>query len=763
MKNILVTLLLFMSLGGFSQPNKVDSLERLLKSSSHDTTKLNLYLQFCEVCELKDNFKYGEAGIKMLEKIENKTLPSISKTRLLKAKATFLSCISDYYHGVDQNYARAIETNQERIAIYSILRDTTETENTFSKNLEYIYLAGNASRALDSLFARLKHYESIKNSQWIGFYLYKLGDAYKITESFDKAIEYYTKSLEVFKKLHSQDKIESLIENLAKMYGGKKDFKKALEYSLELKKILGSSGNKRLVCQSNFRVADAYEDLLDTTNAFAFNALALSQALELKDDATVGACLRQKAHIYIWVLSDYKNGLHYSEEALSWIKLSGNVDMLFTCHETIVKTALGDKQISLALKHAIEADSVARKMHNWSYIARINLLLFDIYSDQLNYKKALSHHFTYLHAKDSLSRIRNQTELIQKSIKYEFEKSELNLKAEQDKKNIEAAVEKKNQRLVLLSVSGLLILILVFSAFILRSLNTTRKQKKIIEEQKHLVEEKHKEITDSINYAERIQKSFLATKKHLDENLSDYFILFKPKDVVSGDFYWSSTLNNGSFALATADSTGHGVPGAIMSLLNITSLEKAIETEITPDKILNTTRKIIIERLKKDGSELGGKDGMDCSLCMFDFKNTKLFVANANNPVWIVRNVILSGSEGSQEGDASLSLSMTEREVIEIKGDKMPVGKHDNQDIPFTLKVYELRKGDIIYTLTDGFPDQFGGEKGKKFMSKNLRELLVANSQLPMQDQRSLLEKTFKDWVGDLEQVDDVTVIGIKL
>ncbi len=259
--------------------------------------------------------------------------------------------------------------------------------------------------------------------------------------------------------------------------------------------------------------------------------------------------------------------------------------------------------------------------------------------------------------------------------------------------------------------------------------------------QKELIEEKHKEITDSINYAERIQKSFLATQQHLNENLKDYFILFKPKDVVSGDFYWSATLNNGMFAIATADSTGHGVPGAIMSLLNITSLEKAIETYTEPSDILNCTRDIIIKRLKKDGSADGGKDGMDCSFCVYDFKQMKLYVSAANNPVWIIRK----------------------EEVVELKPDKMPVGKHDRQHIPFIRHEIELQKGDIVYTLTDGFPDQFGFENGKKFMSKNLRELLLKNAHLPLTEQKHLLEKTFMNWKGNLEQVDDVTLIGIRI
>jgi serine phosphatase RsbU (regulator of sigma subunit) len=227
----------------------------------------------------------------------------------------------------------------------------------------------------------------------------------------------------------------------------------------------------------------------------------------------------------------------------------------------------------------------------------------------------------------------------------------------------------------------------------------------------------------------------------LSDNLKEYFVLFKPKDIVSGDFYWSAKLSNGNFALATADSTGHGVPGAIMSLLNVTSLEKAIEHYSNPAEILNHTRETIIEHLKKDESAEGGKDGVDCSLLAFDFTNNQLHIAAATNPVWIIRN----------------------QEMIEIKRDKMPVVKSERQNEACTLHTVELQAGDTIYNLTDGFPDKFGGPKGKKFMSKNLKELLLANVHLPIAQQKELLETTFKNWVRDLEQVDDVCLIGIRI
>jgi phosphoserine phosphatase RsbU/P len=264
---------------------------------------------------------------------------------------------------------------------------------------------------------------------------------------------------------------------------------------------------------------------------------------------------------------------------------------------------------------------------------------------------------------------------------------------------------------------------------------------KQIREQKHLIEEKHREITDSINYAERIQRSFLATEDVLNENLNDYFVYFNPKEAVSGDFYWASKLNNGSFALCCADSTGHGVPGAIMSILNISSLERAVERETQPHLILNRTRELIIERLKKDGSPEGGKDGMDCSLLVFDPNNSQLSFASAHNTVFVIRN----------------------GELIEFKGDKMPVGKHQRDQEPFTLQTFDLQKGDVIYTLTDGFPDQFGGEKGKKYMIKNLKEFILKIVDIPMAEQKLALDEEFSRWKGNDEQIDDVCVIGVRL
>ena len=272
------------------------------------------------------------------------------------------------------------------------------------------------------------------------------------------------------------------------------------------------------------------------------------------------------------------------------------------------------------------------------------------------------------------------------------------------------------------------------------------KEKERINELKIEIEHKHQEIIDSVNYAKRIQRALLASNKLLNENLNDYFLFFKPRDIVSGDFYWAASkkiLTTKKFYLAICDSTGHGVPGAIMSILNISCLNEAVNKDDLnlPHQLLDQTRAKIMEHMANDGSEEGGKDGMDAVLACFDFENNKLEFAAANNPLWLIRN----------------------NELIEYKPDKMAVGKPMGEIAPFTLQQIDLQKNDLIIMITDGFPDQFGGPKGKKFMYKNLKELLVKLSNQPLGQIKQELKNTFDDWRGNIEQVDDVLVFGIRV
>ena len=251
------------------------------------------------------------------------------------------------------------------------------------------------------------------------------------------------------------------------------------------------------------------------------------------------------------------------------------------------------------------------------------------------------------------------------------------------------------------------------------------------------MEEQHKEITDSINYAKRIQSAILPPKKIVKEYLQDSFILYKPKDVVAGDFYWMEH-SDGKVFFAAADCTGHGVPGAMVSVVCNNALNRSVREYgmITPGNILDKTKELVIKEFEKSEDEV--KDGMDIALCCLE--GNKITYSGAHNPLWIVRD----------------------QKIIEIKADKQPIGKFKFEK-PFTTHEIDLIRGDSLYIFSDGYPDQFGGEKGKKFKTGNLKKLLLSIQNHPMEKQRDLLNDEFEKWRGSLEQIDDVCIIGVRI
>jgi len=260
---------------------------------------------------------------------------------------------------------------------------------------------------------------------------------------------------------------------------------------------------------------------------------------------------------------------------------------------------------------------------------------------------------------------------------------------------------------------------------------------KEIHHQKLIVEEKSQEITDSIEYAKTIQSAILPSSKVIDEFLKDSFVLYKPKDIVAGDFYWIEAKAD-RILFAVADCTGHGVPGAMISVVCNNALNRSVrEYNLSdPGKILDKAREIVIQEFEKSETEV--RDGMDIAIC--SLIEDKLEYAGAHNPLWIIRNGIL----------------------LETKANKQPIGKFENLQ-PYKTHSFQLEKGDTIYIFSDGYSDQFGGTRGKKYKTTNFKNFLLSIQENSMEKQLSLLDAEFEKWRGSMEQIDDVCVIGLRI
>jgi serine phosphatase RsbU (regulator of sigma subunit) len=271
-------------------------------------------------------------------------------------------------------------------------------------------------------------------------------------------------------------------------------------------------------------------------------------------------------------------------------------------------------------------------------------------------------------------------------------------------------------------------------------------QKEEIETQRDHLFIQNEAITSSISYAQRIQSAILPPEEYFHEVLNDVFILFRPRDIVSGDFYWIKQVNQ-YVILAAADCTGHGVPGAFMSMLGISYLNEIVHRrEITQaNQVLNELRKQIRNSLRQHGQPEESRDGMDMALCVIDEKKKVLQYSGANCPLYLIRD-----KNGTPE-------------LTEFKADRMPLGYYQGKFKSFTNNDIQLEFGDVFYLFSDGFIDQKGGKEGKKFLSKNFKNLLLEIHQEPMHEQKKILDKTINDWMGNNSQIDDILVLGVRV
>ncbi|MBI3136720.1 MAG: SpoIIE family protein phosphatase [Bacteroidetes bacterium] len=393
-----------------------------------------------------------------------------------------------------------------------------------------------------------------------------------------------------------------------------------------------------------------------------------------------------------------------------------------------------------SLKDAEEGKSLKNEAH-----AHVGLAAS--YEKLGDFRSALDHFKSYKILTDSLREKENATSFIEMQERYKADQTvkenEILVQRSQiqDLEIAKNAEEIQNSRIIIISsVLGLILLIVLATTLYNRNVLKQRANLRL-QQANEIIQEKNSDILASIEYASKIQEALLPTKDN-PELFSDSFFMLRPKDIVSGDFLWYTELE-GKKIIAAVDCTGHGVPGAFMSMIGNTFLHQIInERGISrPAEILNELRKNVVRALNQKGKGVNRKDGMDMAICCIDETAHTLEFAGANNPLFLIR----SG------------------EVAELKGDKQPVGYFEGKETPFTNHTMNISPGDCVYLFSDGFVDQFGGPKGKKFKYKQFIELLQSIHKRPMVDQKNLLNSTFDEWKGSLEQVDDVCVIGVRL
>ena len=443
------------------------------------------------------------------------------------------------------------------------------------------------------------------------------------------------------------------------------------------------------------------------------------------------------------MLEKPKEAIVFLEKALKKFEETENFD-----GETSVANNLAQLNLQLGnTKKALEFYSYSRKLYNkTNNLENLENLYnnLSVYYDKIgDLKTAFKYSDSLIVLKDTLYGKRLDKSMAEMQTKYDVEKKDLLLA----KNKAEMQIEKNKSYITY----GILAFFIILFSIAIWAFIQKRKSGRLLEtknnqlvnanheinHQKEELKEKQKEIVDSINYAKKIQNALLASEEMLLENALKHFILFKPKDIVSGDFTWATKKDNLLF-LACCDSTGHGVPGAFMSLLNIGFLSEAIKERniLEPGKIFDYARNRLIETIGKDKQQ----DGFDGILICIDYSTTKITYAAANNAPLIVRN----------------------SEIIPLNCNKMPVGKGVKEE-SFDSFTLNYQANDFLYLFTDGYPDQFGGPKGKKFKYKQFEELLLKSATLSLEKQKETIYTTFEEWKGDLEQVDDVCVIGVSL
>lgn len=601
-----------------------------------------------------------------------------------------------------------------------------------------------------------------------------VGKRYRNVSRFGESLFFYQKGLEIANQIENDSLKAYMNHQLAVVFRRVDDNAKALSLHFKALEWAESVQDTFLILSSNNGIGNVY---------FSYNDLP-------KAIRHFHHSLHLLTHGYQNWLSEAINTnnigeawlkLGYPDSALYYLNRSYqiNVEHGSLIGQAICKNGLGDvyvhlKKYNKAITFYDQALELNHKVGNRIYKAGNYENLGNAYMLMGNYKKAEAHlkkglmisqeigsKSNIVNCLTTLSELYKKTgksslaiEYLEQTIQYKDSITEEVSRLNSEGMNALYRSEKQERELVILRqqnelsqlklnrqrtliLSSIIIILggIVFLVFVLY-------QRRVASKYNEQIEKQHKSIKDSIRYAEKIQSAIMPDFSQLKQVVDDYFVLFRPRDIISGDFYWLTRKNNLTIIVA-ADCTGHGVPGAFMSMLGIAFLNEIVNKEnITePHLILNRLREEVIRQLKQKGDLGESKDGMELALYVIDHDNQTLRFSGAYNPLLIIR----AG------------------ELIQLKADRMPIGYHPKKDYSFSMQQFQLQKGDCIYTFSDGYHDQFGGKEGRKFLVQTFKEVLLNIYFHPMQRQKEILNSTIDAWRGDIEQIDDMIVIGVRI
>ena len=636
----------------------------------------------------------------------------------------------DYAQGIDY-YTRSLKISEE-------LGDKKGIANSLNNIGGIYYELGDYAKAVDYQIRSLKIQEEIGNKKGIGSSLSNIGLIYHYQGYYPKAIDYHTRSLQIKEEIGDKYGIAASLNNIGIIYKDQGNDEKALEYYYKSLKIREEIGDNQGIASSLNNIGINYHEQANYTKAIDYYTRSLKIREELGDKKGIASSLGTIGSIY-GDQGDYGNAIDYYTSSLKIREEIGDKKGIAISLTNIGLIYHYQGDYLKAIEKCSKALSIAMEIGDIERIKDVSRNLWEINKKLGKHSQALEMHELHIEIRDSILSIENKEAIIQQEYKYKYEKEQALEEAKHQEQMALSSEREKRQQLIAYSAGIGLVMVLTFAFFIFNRLRVTRSQKAIIEQQKELVEEQKKDITDSIQYAENIQRALLPSTEQLSL-LPEHFVLFQPKDIVSGDFYWMQHHNDFVY-LAACDCTGHGVPGAFMSMIGSSQLDEAvIEKGLTkPNEIFYEVRKGFINALKQTGEAGQQKDGMDATLIAWD-KNNKLQFSIANNPFFLIRK----------------------GELLETKPDRQPVGFFTGEQKAFTHHELSLEKEDTLYIFSDGYPDQFGGPKDKKFMIKNFKKLLLSIQDKSMNEQKTILEETMAQWKADTEQVDDILVIGVR-